>query len=103
MGPPQTNVVPSLLTFVTYKHNINSMVSVCVSTSGLVPASKCKFQAPELQASVFNNVIELKRNLNTEAFLKLKFRANPLEPRIKAGTLGQAILEQPLAWWTKQS
>ena len=49
------------------------------------------FRLQIFQASVFKNVIELERNLSTEAFLKLKFRAIPQEPRIKAGTLGQAI------------
>ena len=55
-----------------YKYNINSMVSLYVSASGLFPAHEYP---------------------NTEAFVKLKCRATSQEPRIKAGTLGQAIKE----------
>ena len=53
------------------------------------------FRLQSFKASVFKNVMNLERNSNTEAFLKLKLRATPQEPRIKAGTLGQAIKEKP--------
>ena len=33
-----------------YKSNVNSMVSLYVSTSGLLPACEYKLQAPELQS-----------------------------------------------------
>ena len=49
------------------------------------------FRLQNFKASALKNVIDLKRNLNTEAFLKLTLRATPQEPRIKAGNLGQAI------------
>ena len=58
------------------------------------------FRLQSLKASVFKNAIKLKRNLIREAFLKLKLRDTPQEPRIKAGTSGQAIKEKPWAWWT---
>ena len=81
-----------------YKYNINSRFSLYVSASGLVPAYKYKLR---LKASVFKNVTKLTRKLiNTEAFLKLKLRATPQEPRIKAGTLAEAINQKPWAWWT---
>ena len=47
-----------------------------------------------------SRVSKPKRDLNTEACLKLKLRATPQEPRIKAGTLGQAIKEKQWVWWT---
>ena len=40
------------------------------------------FRLHSFKTSVFKNVIKLKKNLHTEAFLKLKLRATPQEPRI---------------------
>ena len=77
------------------------MVCVYVSTSGLVPVCKNDMNSmasrrQSFKASVCKNVFKLIRNLHTGAFLKLKLSAAPEEPRINAGTLGQAIKEKTM-------
>ena len=89
-----TGLVPA------YKYTIDPMVSymlVLVAWFLLINAS---FRLQRLTSSVFKNATRLKKNLDAEAFPKLKLRATLQEPRIKAGTLRHATKKKPWAWWT---